>query len=83
MYKIIGMENYFDNFINEGYDELSIVIEMDDDELQQIGIQKKGHRKKLLAKMKEFKSKNNQQIEGTHYINNLLYTQYCRQNCIC
>ena len=75
MYKIIGMENYFDNFINEGYDELSIVIEMDDDELQQIGIQKKGHRKKLLAKMKEFKSKNNQQIERTHYINNLLYNE--------
>eukprot|EP01084_Bolivina_argentea_P074439 135047_1 len=43
--------DYYTLFIDNGYDEIKIVATMNDDELQQIGVNKMGHRRNLIMKI--------------------------------
>ena len=57
----VKMEQYCDLFVKNGYDDMETVLEMNDNELIEIGIDKKGHRKKILIYIE--KKKNNNYIE--------------------
>ena len=45
---VVELPQYFELFVKDGYDEMETVMEMNDEELQEIGIDKKGHRKRIL-----------------------------------
>src|SRR5690606_33860522 len=50
----IGLEQYADNFIKQGYDDLSVLIDdgLDENDIKAIGITLQGHIKKLKVKLK-------------------------------
>ena len=62
MVNILKLPQYFQLFIDNGYDEIETIMEMDDKELQDIGINKKGHRKKILRYIRKGIISNNASI---------------------
>ena len=50
-----GFSEYKDKFRDEGYDDLETISEIASDDLEDLGITKKGHVKKFLLKVKELK----------------------------
>ena len=55
--------DYYRMFIDNGFDEMNLIVTMNDNELQQIGINKIGHRKKILLEIEKLSNK-----EPTEYI---------------
>jgi len=43
---------YYDIFIDNGFDEIDIILESNESDLIEIGIKKVGHRKKILKAIK-------------------------------
>ena len=71
----VHCSEYYDNFIENGFDELSIVADCDETQLINIGIDKIGHRLKILRGIKKYKEMNN-------IIRVLiLFPKYVRQPC--
>eukprot|EP01084_Bolivina_argentea_P110988 198120_1 len=63
----VCLPQYLDKFKTSGYDSMDAVVELNDNELQEMGINTKGHRVRLLKGIKKYiesKSAN----EGTNYI---------------
>ena len=55
----LKLEQYVILFIEEGYDDMDTIIEgMTDDELLQIGINKRGHRKKIMLSIQKLRKAN-------------------------
>ncbi len=50
-----GLLEFQQQFLNEGYDDLSVIAAMTADDLKDIGISKMGHRKKILLKIEELR----------------------------
>lgn len=50
-----GFSEYKDKFRDEGYDDLETISEIASDDLEDLGITKKGHVKKFLLKVEELK----------------------------
>ncbi|EDO26233.1 predicted protein, partial [Nematostella vectensis] len=50
-----GLSEFQSLFVDEGYDDLDVVATITDQELEEIGILKRGHRKKILLKIEELK----------------------------
>jgi len=48
-----GFSEFTDHFLNEGYDDLEVISEMKANDLEDIGISKKGHIKKLMLKIED------------------------------
>ena len=44
----VKLPQYYHTFINNGFDDLQSIMDINDDELKQIGIFKMGHRKKII-----------------------------------
>ena len=44
----IGLNNYYWLFINSGCDDLETILTLNDNDLREMGIQKLGHRKKIM-----------------------------------
>jgi len=59
----IGLIEYYDLFIQHGYEQLKIVREMDDTDLQTIGIEKLGHRKAILSAIDRISKRSKQKQE--------------------
>ena len=45
---VVQLPEYFQLFIDEGYDFMDSIMDMNEDDLRDIGIVKKGHRKRIL-----------------------------------
>jgi len=56
-FESIGMDEYYKIFINEGYEDWEVVNTLTDEDLEEMGITKGGHRKKLLIKIQQQTSK--------------------------
>merc|ERR1712048_1281438 len=53
----VGLPQYLRNFIDEGYDDLDVIIgQMSDADLEAIGIKLRGHRAKILFHIKKKKN---------------------------
>ena len=46
--KLLGLQDYENNFIEGGFDEMDFIKDLDLSDLEMIEIRKKGHQKKLL-----------------------------------
>lgn len=46
------MERYCDNFINQGLRKLGDILELDEDDLQEMGITLAGHQHKILKNIR-------------------------------
>ena len=57
----VHLGEYGDLFINEGFDDMLTVLEMDDNDLIEIGIKKRGHRKKIMMFIQKRKVAQNKQ----------------------
>jgi len=53
--EMLGLNIYLEIFVEEGYDDLDVFKELDDATLIEMGISKKGHRKKLLKYIAELR----------------------------
>ena len=53
--EMLGLTIYLEIFVEEGYDDLDVFKELDDATLIEMGISKKGHRKKLLKYIAELR----------------------------
>ena len=63
----VDLPEYFDAFINEGYDDMITITEtIEEQDLIDIGIQKRGHRKKILLFIKKYKNKQNNPINNNN-----------------
>ena len=51
----LGVEEYLNHFIGNGYDRMEVILEMDETELRQIGIFKMGHRVLLIDCIKRMR----------------------------
>ena len=51
-----GLSEFQKQFLDEGYDSLDVLVEMTANDLEEIGISKKGHIKKILLKIEELKT---------------------------
>ena len=49
-----SLSQYFTNFIANGYDDMDIICDMNQDDLKQIGIDKVGHLKKILKAINNY-----------------------------
>mmetsp|Transcript_167 Transcript_167/g.250 ORF Transcript_167/g.250 Transcript_167/m.250 type:complete len:149 (-) Transcript_167:154-600(-) len=55
--KTVKLPEYIDLFMDEGYDDMVTVQELTDKELQEMGISKRGHRKKILIFAEQYKQR--------------------------
>ena len=56
--KDMQMERYFSIFIENGYDKFHLICEyLDEDELKDIGVNKRIHRKKILSETHKLRNK--------------------------
>ena len=55
----VHLGEYGDLFINEGFDDMLTVLEMDNNDLIEIGIEKRGHRKKIMIFIQKRKATQN------------------------
>eukprot|EP01083_Nonionella_stella_P226036 803142_1 len=62
----VCLPRYVNAFKESGYDSMEAVVELNDEELQSIGVNVKGHRVRLLKAIKKYATR--QQKEGTDYI---------------
>ena len=53
---------YVDLFLESGYDDMITIETMSEEELIDIGIEKRGHRKKILIFIQKYKEANNGQL---------------------
>jgi len=61
----VGLGEYLDMFSGEGFDDLSVIIEIKkESELTELGISKKGHRLKLMRAIRELKGNMQESSEG-------------------
>jgi hypothetical protein len=51
--KPLNMEIYFNNFIENGFEHISLLKNINDEDLIDIGIQKLGHRKLILKQISQ------------------------------
>ena len=57
----LKLEQYLECFINDGWDDINTIIEsMTEDDLQEMGINKKGHRKKIMLSITKLKKNGNE-----------------------
>eukprot|EP01084_Bolivina_argentea_P275792 470436_1 len=56
---VVNLPQYFELFVDSGYEDLTYIenMQLSEQDLIQIGIQKKGHRKKILQEIKKMKPK--------------------------
>lgn len=68
LHEIVHLPQYFDMFIDNGYDSMVTIMEsLDEDDLQNtIGIEKKGHRKKIMIYIEKLKKN---KVKGDEYDN--------------
>ena len=57
--KEINLIQYYDNFITDGFDDLKSIKTLDEEDLVDMGIQKKGHRKKIMAQKIQLQNEGN------------------------
>lgn len=68
--KLIHLEEYFDILCQQGYDSIDRVIQLTWEDLEEIGIKKLGHQKKLELAIKRVQDLNNGvRRSSTHYSN--------------
>ena len=60
----LQLPKYYDLFISEGFDEISLFLELSESDLKELGILKMGHRKKILlgARQMNYKQQPQQQM---------------------
>eukprot|EP01083_Nonionella_stella_P026461 72865_1 len=70
--KEVQLPQYIDLFMDEGYDEMDTIVKtVTDEDLLEIGIKKRGHRKKILLFIHELKNNNpSNQIAAPAYAQN-------------
>ncbi len=76
----VKLPQYIEMFINDGYDSMISVESLSDLDLIDIGVTKKGHRKKILILIARHQNKNNNnnnkdniEVEATENMNNSLF----------
>ena len=59
------MGQYIDNFIDNGYEDMDTIIHtMNEQELQEIGVNKRGHRKKIMLNIERLRKMNDNGSNG-------------------
>jgi len=66
-HKILKMEQYYQLFVDDGYDDLESVMGIGMDDLESIGIQKNGHKKKILREIQKLADQNQEQMDFKNY----------------
>ena len=62
---VVKLPDYFDIFVSNGFDDLSIIQEIqNENDLIELGIEKKGHRLKLMREIQKLRIENNQREGG-------------------
>ena len=56
----VKLVQYFQLFIDDGFDDMTQILTMTDEDLADIGITKKGHRRKILVCIGQKKNENNE-----------------------
>eukprot|EP01084_Bolivina_argentea_P309252 534920_1 len=57
--KDVKLAEYFDLFVENGFDKMEYIVYITEQDLIQIGINKLGHRKHILRQIQQFKNSNN------------------------
>ena len=52
-----GFQRYLDAFVENGYDDLEVILALEDDDLDELGIKLKGQRKKLMLQVAKLAKK--------------------------
>merc|ERR1712048_492575 len=66
-HKILKMEEYYDMFVADGYDDLESIKELGMDDLDAIGVKKTGHKKKILREIQKLVEQNQEQMDWKNY----------------
>merc|ERR1712154_668268 len=70
---VVHLPQYFELFVDAGYEDLTYVenMQLTEQDLIQIGIEKKGHRQKILQEIKKMKPKKNVVIHDDNAVGNM------------
>ena len=61
----VELPQYINIFMEEGYDKMDTIIQtMDEEDLKEIGINKRGHRKRIMFYVNRLKNNNNGPVAG-------------------
>ena len=66
----VKLGQYADMFIDDGFDAMETVITMNDDDLMEMGINKKGHRRKILLYIERRKNNDENNNNNIDYMAN-------------